>query len=171
MSGNRLDVRSKTVRSVRRGLAWALAFALLLAVYDRACAQVVENPQHTVTRQELDVIKVVLDQEKAWNSGDLTAYTRGYKDSPETIFIGKQISHGYAQILADYKHNYPTQESMGTLTFSELEVHPMNEKFAVCIGKYHLDRAKKLGGVTEGIFSLVLEKTDQGWKIVVDHTT
>jgi ketosteroid isomerase-like protein len=60
---------------------------------------------------------------------------------------------------------------MGTLTFSELEVHPMNEKFAVCIGKYHLDRAKKLGGATEGIFSLVLEKTDQGWKIVVDHTT
>jgi ketosteroid isomerase-like protein len=47
----------------------------------------------------------------------------------------------------------------------------MNEKFAVCIGKYHLDRAKKLGGATEGIFSLVLEKTDQGWKIVVDHTT
>ena len=37
--------------------------------------------------------------------------------------------------------------------------------------KYHLDRSKKEGGPADGMFSLVLEKTDQGWKIVLDHTT
>ena len=60
---------------------------------------------------------------------------------------------------------------MGTLTFSELEVHPIDDTFAVCIGKYHLDRSKKDGGPADGLFSLVLQKTDDGWKIVLDHTT
>jgi ketosteroid isomerase-like protein len=52
-----------------------------------------------------------------------------------------------------------------------LEVHPLSETFAVCLGKYRLDRPKKEGGAAEGLFSLVFEKTDQGWKIVLDHTT
>jgi ketosteroid isomerase-like protein len=123
------------------------------------------------SRQELDIIKVVLAQEKAWNAGDLVGYSKGYKDSPDTLFIGRQISKGYAEILAEYKHDYPTASSMGTLGFSELEVHPLSDTFAVCLGKYHLDRSKKEGGPADGLFSLIFEKTDQGWKIVVDHTT
>ena len=59
---------------------------------------------------------------------------------------------------------------MGTLTFSELEVHSLSDNFAICLGKYHLDRAKNDGGNADGVFSLVLE-TEQGWKIVLDHTT
>jgi ketosteroid isomerase-like protein len=174
MSGNRFGDRLKTFRSARRGVAWALA--LLLAAGGAARAQEdkqaqEDNPLHTATRVELDVAKVLLAQEKAWNRGDLEGYAKGYKDSPETLLLGRQVLKGYAQILADYKHTYPTSASMGTLAFSELEVHPLSESFAVCIGKYHLERSKKEGGVADGIFSLVLEKTDQGWKIVLDHTT
>jgi ketosteroid isomerase-like protein len=110
-------------------------------------------------------------QEKAWNAGDLEGYLKGYKDSPDTLFIGRQVSKGYAQILDDYRHNYSTRASMGTLTFSELEVHPLSDTFSVCLGKYHLDRSKKEGGPADGMFSLVLEKTGDGWKIVLDHTT
>ena len=43
---------------------------------------------------ELDIVKVVLAQEKAWNAGDIAGYVKGYKDSPDTLFIGKQISRG-----------------------------------------------------------------------------
>jgi ketosteroid isomerase-like protein len=60
---------------------------------------------------------------------------------------------------------------MGTLTFSELEAHSLGDSYAVCVGRYHLDRAKKDGGSADGMFSLVLEKTDDGWKIILDHTT
>ncbi len=130
-----------------------------------------ENPLHTATRTELDVVKVVLAQEKAWNAGDLDAYVKGFKDSPDTLFVSTQVSKGYKQILSDYQHNYPKPAGMGTLAFSELEVHTMSDTIAICLGKYHLDRAKKAGGSANGLFSLVLEKTDQGWKIVLDHTT
>jgi ketosteroid isomerase-like protein len=173
MSGDRSgDGIPLTVsRSARLGAASALGFVLLLTASHSTRAQTPDNPLHTATRQELDVVKAVLAEEKAWNNGDLDTYAKGYKDSPDTIFIAKEISRGYTEIMQDYKHNYPTMASMGTLGFSEVEVHPINDTFAICIGKYHLDRIKKEGGPADGIFSLVLEKTDKGWKIVLDHTT
>ena len=129
------------------------------------------NPLHTASRQELDVIKVLLAQERAWNKGDLDTFAEGYKDAPDTFFITRQVSRGYAGLLDSYKHDYPTRAAMGTLAFSELEVRPLDENYAVVIGKYNLTRAKKEGGDAQGIFSLIFEKTDKGWKIIVDHTT
>ncbi|MBB5327539.1 YybH family protein [Tunturiibacter gelidoferens] len=147
------------------------AVFLVLLVPVTLPAQTAADPLHTASRQELDVIKVLLAQEAAWNKGDLTAFASGYKDSPDTLFIGHQLSRGYAGMVDQYKRDYPTRAAMGTLSFTDLEVHPLDENFAVCIGKYHLDRAKKDGGNAGGIFSLVLEKTTDGWRIIVDHTT
>jgi ketosteroid isomerase-like protein len=173
MGGDPLGDGVSAFRTARRGVAWALA--LLLAAGGAARAQTAQAPEdnslHTASRVELDVAKVLLAQEKAWNRGDLEGYAKGYKDSPETLLLGRQVLKGYAQILEDYKHTYPTAASMGTLAFSELEVHPLSASFAICIGKYHLDRTKKEGGGADGVFSLVLEKTGEGWKIVLDHTT
>jgi uncharacterized protein (TIGR02246 family) len=146
------------------------ATALTLALLTPAFAQDT-NPLHTATRQELDVIKVLVAQEDAWNKGDLASFASSYKDAPDTLFITHQVSRGYAGLIDEYKHDYPTRAAMGTLAFSELEVRPLDENFAVVIGKYHLDRNKKEGGPAEGIFSLVFEKTDKGWKIIIDHTT
>lgn len=125
----------------------------------------------TASQQELDVIKVLLKQEAAWNRGDIDAFAEGYKDSPDTLFINNLIQRGFAGMKADYHHNYPSKETMGQLTFSELEVHPIDDKVAVCVGKYKIERSKKSGGNSESIFSMVFEKTDAGWKIVVAHTT
>ena len=126
---------------------------------------------HTATRQELDVIKVLLAQESAWNRGDIEGFVRAYKDSPDIIFISHQVNRGFAGLLDQYRRDYPSKAAMGNLSFSGLEVHSLDDRFAVCIGKYDLDRGKKDGGHSEGLFSLILEKTEQGWKIVVDHTT
>jgi ketosteroid isomerase-like protein len=125
----------------------------------------------TASQLELDVIKVLLRQEAAWNRGDIDVFAEGYKNSPDTLFINTQIQRGYDSMLAAYRHNYPTKESMGTLAFSDPEVHPLGNDFAVCLGRFHLERSKKNGGNADGLFSLVLEKTPVGWKIVLDHTT
>jgi ketosteroid isomerase-like protein len=125
----------------------------------------------TLSPDELGVVKVLTRQEDAWNRGDLDGFATGYKNSPDILFVGRQISRGYDQMLADYKHNYPNKDAMGTLSFSELEPHILDEHFAIVLGHYRLDRSKKAGGNAEGVFSLVLEKTRDGWKIIVDHTT
>jgi uncharacterized protein (TIGR02246 family) len=147
----------------------ASALSLLLAITLSAHAQ--DDQLKTASREELDITKVLLAQEAAWNKGDLEAFVQSYKNSPDTLFVTHQVYRGVDGMLDAYRHNYPTRAAMGTLGFSELEVHPLDERFAVVIGKYHLDRSKKDGGNADGIFSLIFEKTDQGWKIVVDHTS
>jgi ketosteroid isomerase-like protein len=146
------------------------ALSLILLAPSLLPAQA-NDPLHTATRQELNIIKVLLAQENAWNKGDLAAFASGYKDSPDTLFITHQVFRGFAGLLDEYKRDYPNKAAMGTLAYSDLEVHPLDENFAVVIGKYHLERGKKDGGNVEGLFSLVFENTDNGWKIVVDHTT
>jgi ketosteroid isomerase-like protein len=152
-----------------RSRFYAAVLALFLATTLSACAQ--DDQLKTASKQELDIIKVLVAQEDAWNKGDLQAFIQGYKNSPDTLFVTHQVFRGVDGMIDEYRHNYPTKAAMGTLGFSELEVHPLDEKFAVVLGKYHLDRGKKDGGNADGIFSLVFEKTDQGWKIIVDHTT
>lgn len=150
-------------------LATLALFLFSLAFAPAARAQ---TPSLTTASQlELDVVKVLLRQEAAWNHGDIDAFAEGYKNSPDTLFINTQIQRGYDSMLAAYHHNYPTKESMGTLAFSDLEVHPLGNDFAVCLGRFHLERSRKNGGNADGLFSLVLEKTPAGWKIVLDHTT
>lgn len=147
----------------------AVAFAVILT----PCTAFAQDLQELkpASRQELDIVKVLLAQEAAWNRGDIDAFAQSYKDSPDTLFITNTVNRGFSGMLDAYHRDYPNRAAMGTLTFSELEVHPLDEKFAVAIGKYHLERGKKEGGNAEGLFSLVFEKTDKGWKIVIDHTT
>ena len=152
----------------------ALLLAPLLCLPLAARAQNSDRPPdqlRTLSRDELDVVKVLTMQENAWNHGDLDTFITGYKNAPDTLFVGHQVSRGYAQTLSDYHHNYPNKEAMGTLSFSELEPRLLDANFAVLLGRYHLDRGRKAGGPADGLFSLVLEKTDKGWKIIVDHTT
>jgi uncharacterized protein (TIGR02246 family) len=147
-----------------------VAFSLTLLAPALLPAQATD-PLHTATRQELNIIKVLLAQENAWNKGDLAGFASSFKDSADTLFITHQVFRGFAGLLDEYKHDYPNKNAMGNLSYSDLEVHPLDENFAVVIGKYHLERGKKDGGNVEGLFSLVFENTDNGWKIVIDHTT
>jgi ketosteroid isomerase-like protein len=125
--------------------------------------------QNTPTAQ---AIRSVLDKQVVdWNRGDLESFATGYKNSPDILFMGSKISRGYAQMLETYRKGYSTKEKMGTLSFTGLEVQPLDERFATVTGNFHLDRAEAGGGNADGYFLLVVEKTPEGWKIVRDSTT
>lgn len=115
--------------------------------------------------------QALADQVAAWNRGDINAFMRGYKDSPETTFIGKTVRHGWQQVLERYKTSYSTKEAMGTLEFSNLNIRMLGTEYAVATGQYHLTRTAAGGGDASGVFSLVLEKSAEGWKIILDHTS
>lgn len=120
---------------------------------------------------ESAIRKVLDDQVSAWNKGDIDAFMQGYQDSPETTFIGKTVHHGWQQVLERYKHDYSSKEARGTLEFSELSVRLLGANYAIATGKYHLTRGAAGGGDATGIFSLVWEKSADGWKIILDHTS
>ena len=116
-------------------------------------------------------IRAVLAQQAVdWNRGDLDAFATGYKNSPDILFIGSKVSRGYSQMLERYRTAYSTREKMGTLTYSDIEIQPLDEHFATVTGKFHLERTAAGGGEASGSYLLVFEKTGQGWKIVRDVT-
>lgn len=116
-------------------------------------------------------IHALFDQQAAdWNRGDLDAFAKCYKNSPDILFIGSKISRGYAMMLERYHAVYSTREKMGTLTFSEIEVQPLDDRFVTTTGKFYLQRTAAGGGDASGSYMLVIEKTAEGWKIVRDVT-
>jgi ketosteroid isomerase-like protein len=117
-------------------------------------------------------IRAVLDKQVVdWNRGDLESFATGYKNSPDILFMGSKISRGYAQMLDTYQKGYPTRERRGILSFTGLEVQPLDEHFATVTGNFHLERTAPGGGNADGYFLLVFEKTPAGWKIIRDDTT
>jgi len=120
---------------------------------------------------ESAIKQVLTDQVSAWNRADIAAFMQGYKDSPDTTFIGKTMRQGWQQVMERYKASYSTKDAMGTLEFSDLKIRMLGSDYAVATGKYHLTRTAAGGGDASGIFSLVWEKSAEGWKIILDHTS
>ena len=120
-----------------------------------------------------DEIKAMLkNSEAAWNRGDLAAFASDYEDAPTTTFVGREVTRGGVDaILARYQRGYPTADARGTLTFSEIEVRPLGEGYALAIGRFALKRTAAGGGDASGRFTLVLRKTAKGWKIIHDHSS
>ena len=116
-----------------------------------------------------EIIAVLMQQQKFWNTGDLEGYMKGYYKSDSLKFVsGGNVTYGWQTTLDHYKKSYPDKETMGRLTFSELEVTLLSEKAAVVTGKWELQRKNDHPW---GMFTLVFKKTGCGWRIIHDHTS
>jgi ketosteroid isomerase-like protein len=119
-----------------------------------------------------DIRTVLLAQKDAWNNGDIPLFMNGYKNSDSIRFVSsKGINRGYKQLLERYQSRYPTKANMGKLDFTDLEITLLSEKSAVVVGKWQLFRDEAGGGNVGGYFTLIVEKTGAGWKIILDHTS
>ena len=59
------------------------------------------------------------------------------------------------RLTPNYKKNYPDRETMGKLTFSELETHELGSEALLELGNWHLERAR----------------IEDKWVIVHDHSS
>jgi uncharacterized protein (TIGR02246 family) len=115
-------------------------------------------------------IRAVLDKQAAdWNRGDTDGFLTGY--APDAIFVSDKVTRGLEQLRVRYQSHYPTRASMGTLTFTDLEIHTIDLTHVLVIGRFHLKRDADGGGDATGMYTLLFKKTPTGWKIAVDHTS
>jgi len=118
--------------------------------------------------QEKEILKVMTDQQIAWNNGDLDGFMQGYWKSEEMMFIGKSgPNYGWQKTLDNYKKSYPTKEKMGILSFSDQKIKMLGKNYAHVFGKWKLTRED---GDLGGIYTLVFQKFKDGWKVISDHT-
>ena len=119
------------------------------------------------SKQEIStmLMKTVED----WSNGDLEGFMEGYIKSDSLKFVGSSgITYGWKQTLENYKKGYPTKDHTGTLTFNLLEFDQLANDVFLVIGEYHL---KRNVGDADGMFSIVLKKINDEWKIIADHSS
>ena len=145
------------------------AFALsIVALSAAACGGAPEGEQ--AQAETAAAVRAVLDaQAAAWNRGDIEGYMDGYERAETTTFVsGDAVTRGWQTVLERYRKSYDTREKMGTLAFSELEIKPLSPFYAQALGRWQLTRANDSPA---GRFTLLLRRTEKGWRVVHDHTS
>jgi beta-aspartyl-peptidase (threonine type) len=120
---------------------------------------------------EDDVRKLLDAQVLAWNNKDLAGYMGGYwKDDRLTFFSSGTVTHGWKDTLARYQQRYQGEgKEMGALEFKELAIEPIGKAGAFARGRWKLTMSD--GKTVEGLFTVVLKKFSEGWRIVHDHSS
>ncbi|RKY83313.1 DUF4440 domain-containing protein, partial [candidate division KSB1 bacterium] len=77
------------------------------------------------------------------------------------------IIKGWININKRFLDNYKENDT-GVLSFDKLEITPLNRKTGFVLGNWYLKRRERFD---EGVFTLILKKVPEGWKIIHDHTS
>ncbi len=123
------------------------------------------------SKMETEIEALIKMQSDAWNAGNLEKFMSGYLQSSDVCFTaGGELVWGYDAINGRYKAKYGNNSAgMGKLSFSGLKITPLGEKNALCIGHWNVEKEDKSSA--GGVFSLVLVKSAEGWRILHDHTS
>jgi hypothetical protein len=143
-----------------RRVIWILLAACLF--FMSACRQ---DPSAI----EAEVCEVILQGEAAWNEGSIEGYMETYWNSPELRFAsGGEVTFGWQKTLDGYLKRYPDRAAMGRLEFSDLDIRILSDDAALAFGAWRLFRENDQ---PHGLFTLQLQRLEQGWRIVHDHTS
>jgi ketosteroid isomerase-like protein len=121
------------------------------------------------TKDEMSIRNILQTQQKAWNTGDLSRFMKGYWKNDSLMFIGKSgVTYGWQKNLNNYKKRYPGIAAMGKLKFTLLHLKPLSAEYYFVTGKWHLTRSI---GDLEGTFTLLFQKINGEWYIIADHSS
>lgn len=114
--------------------------------------------------------ELLLESAAAWNGGDLDGFMRWYRPDAGTSYIGSTgVVRGREAITGRYAPLFEPGAARDSLRFENLESRPLGPGLGLAIANYVLYRNDST--TAHGIFTLVLEHTDDGWRIVHDHTS
>jgi uncharacterized protein (TIGR02246 family) len=140
---------------------------LILTLALSAAAQTVS----VSANETIAITSILRAQQDAWNRHDLEAFMSGYWNSPDlTFFSGGRENHGWQQAFDHYRAAYTSPgHDMGKLEFANLRVESLGPDAAFVRGEYHLTMPD--GKTPHGLFTLILRKFPDGWKIIHDHSS
>lgn len=128
------------------------------------------STKKTLSIDKFKSIKLVLiEQEEAWNKGDLDGFMKHYWKSENLQFVSKNgIRKGWQAVYDSYQKNYTSKGEMGKLSFSILDIQSIDKKNALVNGSWKVENKS---GVHSGFFTLWFKKIEGKWLIVMDHTS
>lgn len=151
----------------------SLATATLVALTACARGGAVETAPPPSARVAEDIRTLLARSADAWNDGDLEGFLRPYLHSEEVSYVGgRGPVHGFDQLRQNYATSYwqggaPDRK----LGFRDIEVTRLGADYALAVGWYVLSDRGSGRETDRGIFSLVLRRTPDGWRILHDHSS
>ena len=138
----------------------------------RIAATPLPVPAFDAAAVQSEVRAVLEAQVREWNAGSVRGFMGGYAEVDSLVFLsGTSVRRGWEEALYAYLRTYPNAAAMGLLSFDEVTVTPLSGVHAVAWGRWRLRVDGPAGEQPGGLFTLILVKTDQGWRIVHDHTS
>lgn len=118
---------------------------------------------------ENEILDIMQAQQLAWNKGDIPGFMSGYWQSDTLRFAsGSSVTFGWQATLDRYLKKYPDSNAMGRLEFSGLDIKPLSENYTLVFGHWRLLRKNDQ---PNGVFTLLFRQTENGWKIIHDHSS
>jgi len=117
----------------------------------------------------VSIRKVLDEQIKEWNKGNIEGFMQGYWRSDSLMFIGKSgINWGWQKTLDNYRKNYPDTIAMGKLSYDIILVKELSPEYYYVVGKWMLTRSI---GNLGGHYNLLFRKLNGQWLIIADHSS
>jgi hypothetical protein len=124
---------------------------------------------YSQSNDETSIRRVLDDQVRSWNGGDIDGFMQGYWKNDSLMFIGKTgITDGWQTTLDNYKKRYPDTTAMGKLSFEIILVKKLSQEYYYVVGKWKLTRS--IGDLC-GYYNLLFKKINEQWVIIADHTS
>ena len=147
---------------MKKAVVFLSAFLLMISAI--SCSR----GKHEISTIESEIKTLLARQQAAWNDQNIEGFMEDYWKSEDFTFqSGNNRLHGWGTLLNRYKNSY-SGENWGKLDFTDIQIKSLSSDYAYALGRYKLtikDSTK------EGLFTIILQKTPSGWKIIHDHSS
>jgi beta-aspartyl-peptidase (threonine type) len=124
-------------------------------------------PAASQTQAEKDILDILEKQKTSWNDRDIEGFMAFYWKSAEFTFQSAQNRlRGWDALLQRYRKSY-SGENWERLDFTDLEIRVLAEDCAYVLGRWRLGSGEKS---REGMFTIVLKRFPEGWRIIHDQS-
>ena len=120
------------------------------------------------TAETFDAVSNTLDAAaEAWSSGDVEAVMATYvQDEPLLVFLGDTPLKGQDSVRAALQARAAQPGGLGLMTYEWFETLQFDVNTTVVSGRVVMRRE---GKTDRGLFTRVLRRTEDGWRIVHDQ--
>lgn len=123
----------------------------------------------TIPGIETQVTRMLQRSAEAWNRGNLDGFMEDYLRSSATTYLGSSgLVSGWEAIRARYAPLFEAGALRDSLRFEAVTARPLGDDYALATARFVLFREGAVTG--SGPFTLVLWRTDEGWRIVHDQS-
>jgi uncharacterized protein (TIGR02246 family) len=116
-----------------------------------------------------EIGQLLKEQDNAWNRGDLDGFMAPYDDTNHLVFVSTVVTRSAKELKERYEKKYKSGKAdFGKLSFSDLQVEELAPGLARAWGRWTVVQNKE---TSSGWFTLILQKKEEKWRIIHDHSS